>query len=206
MELTMSSQDYLNQSAVGYMVNTLLSEPTQNEVKKLQDIFVSKFRDAVWSTPANTLHVTLLDWLAPLVDYGEDKDQVFEKINPEYSAVLNGILKTIRPIDLTFNRLVVGPFAVAIVTDEKSTQVFNNIRQQFLEKIDLLPNTKQPPNIVHSTIIRFVDEIDLNSVKKFAETLNFSFIERVNVFQLVRETALPMLDYSVIKKYPLNSF
>lgn len=203
MELTVNSHGYLNHSALGYMVNTLLSESTQNKIKALQDTFVSEFPDAVWLTPADALHITLLDWLAPLVEYKEDKGIVFEKIKLEYDAELSDILTTVRPIDVTFNSLIVSPSAIAIVADEKSTQIFNDIRQRFLEKIDLLPNTKQPPSIVHSTIVRFVGEIALNNIKDFSETLDFSFIEQIDEFQLVRETTLPMLDYSVIKKYPL---
>lgn len=204
MERTVNNRDYLNQTAVGYMINTLLSEPTQYEIKNLQDTFVSKFPDVVWATPTSALHVTLLDWLAPLVDYDDDKDRVFEKINPRYDSVLSSILATVEPIDVTFNSFIVSSSAIAIVADEKSTQIFNDIRQMFLEKIDLLPNTKQPPNIVHSTIVRFVGEVALDNVKKLTETLDFSFVEHIDEFQLVRETTLPMLNYSVIKKYPLN--
>lgn len=177
MELTVNSRDYLSQSATGYMVNTLLSESTQNKIKALQDTFVSEFPDAVWLTPADALHVTLLDWLTPLAEYKEDKDVVFEKIKSEYDSGLSDILTTIRPIDATFNSLIVSQSAIAIVADETSTQIFNDIRQRFLERIDLLPNTKQPPNIVHSTIVRFVGEIALNNIKDFSETLDFSFIE-----------------------------
>lgn len=205
MELTTNGRDYLNQSAVGYMVNTLVGESTQNEIKSLQDTFVSEFQDAVWATPTDALHITLLDWLAPLVDYKDDKDRVFQKINLEYDEVLRSILGTIKPIDVTFNKVAVSSSAIAIIADEKSIQVFNNIRARFLEKVDLLPNTKQPPNIVHSTIVRFVSEISLVKVKKVADTLDFSFVEHVNGFQLVRETTLPMLEYSVIKEYPLYS-
>jgi 2'-5' RNA ligase len=203
MELTSTSRDYLNQSANGYMINTLLSESAQNQVKTLQDIFVSEFRDAIWMTPADALHITLLDWLAPLVDYSEDKDSIFERLYPQYDDVLTSILADVEPIDAIFNRMVVSSSAIAIVADEKSTAIFNDIRQKFLEKISLLPNTKQPPNIVHCTIVRFVGEIALDSVKKIAITQDFSFIEQINGFQLVRETVLPMLDYSVVKKYPL---
>lgn len=205
MELTANSKDYLNQSAIGYVVNTLLSESAQDKIKNLQNAFISEFQNSIWATPADALHITLLDWLAPLIEYDDNKNRVFEKINSEYDTVLSSILETIEPIDLTFNEMVIGSSGVAIIADEKSTRIFNDIRQQFLEKIVLLPNTKQPPNIVHSTIVRFVGEIALDNVKTFANTMDFSFVQQVNEFQLVRETTLPMLDYSVIKKYSLHN-
>jgi hypothetical protein len=205
MEFTTNNQTYLNQSAVGYMVNTLLSESSKSKIKDLQETFTSEFQNAIWPTPADTLHITLFDWLAPLVNYNDDKDRIFEKIHPEYDAVLSSILTTVKPIDVTFNRLIISPSAIAIATDEESTHAFNDIRQRFLAEIDLLPNTKQPPAIVHGTIARFVGEIALDDVKRVAKSLDVAFIEQVTGFQLVRETRLPMLDYSVIKKYTLNS-
>jgi len=186
------------------MVNTLLSQSTQDKVRNLQNILVSELRDVAWATPPDALHITLLDWLAPLVDYGDDKEGVFEKIHFEYDAALAGILETIEPINVNFNGAIVSPSAIAIIADEESTQAFNDIRQKFLAKIDLLPNTKQPPNIVHSTIVRFVGEVALGDVKKVVDTLDIAFVEHVDSFQLVRETVLPMMDYSVIKRYPLK--
>jgi hypothetical protein len=201
MELTINSQDYLNKPAIGYMANALLSEPSRKSIGDLQDVFVEKFRETIWPTPVDTLHITLLDWLAPLVDYNHDKDVLFQAILPEYDAALNEILSKMGYIDLTFDSMIVSPSAVAIIADEKSTQVFNKIRRDFLAQVDLLPNTKQPPSIVHSTILRFTDEIPLEDIKKVANSTDFSFSENVRAFQLVRETKLPMLEYSVIKKY-----
>jgi 2'-5' RNA ligase len=205
MELTINSNDYLNQPAVGYMLNTLLSESARSEVNTLQDAFSSELHNAVWRTPRESLHITLMDWLAPLVEYYDDKDRVFKNIYHEYNDVLTNILSEIAPMYITFNSMIVSRSAVAIVADENSTILFNDIRQKFLGKINLLPNTKLPPTIVHSTIIRFVDEIALDHVEKIANSLDFSFTEKVDGFQLVRETTVPMLGYSVIKQYPLDT-
>jgi len=185
------------------MVNTLLSKSSQESIKKLQDVFTKQFPEAVWTTPADTLHITLFDWLAPLVNYGNDKDVLFDEIYREYGGVLSDILNKINPVNLTFSKIIISPSAVAIVADDKSTEIFNKIRQDFLAQIKLLPNTKQPPNIVHSTIVRFVDEIDLGDVRQLANSLDFSFNETVDNFQLVRETKLPMLEYSVVNRYLL---
>lgn len=201
--MTVNSQNYLNRSAIGYMVNTLVGETAANEIKKIQAAFESEFGNNIWATPSDALHVTLLDWLAPLADYGNDKDRLFEEIFPKYDKALSEILDKVNPVDLNFSRLVVSSSAVAIVADEECTKILNDVRQKFLDKIELLPSTKQPPNIVHSTIIRFVGEAAVASVKNFASTLDFSFNNTISEFQLVRETSLPMLKYSAVKKYPL---
>ena len=205
MELTTNSSDYLGKSAVGYMINTLLSESSQNEIKKLQEKFVTEFGDLVWTTPLDALHITLLDLLAPLVDYDNDKNTLFENLGSQYNKALEEVLRETGPIDLTFSNMSVSSSAVIIVADESSTQAINNLRQKFLSKIELLPNTKQPPNIVHSTIIRFVGKAAVGNVQNFASNLDFSFVEQIKSFQLVRESKLPMLEYSLIKTYDLNS-
>jgi hypothetical protein len=204
MELTIIGRDYLNKTALGYMVNTFLSSSSRQEIEKLQNKFATEFPDIIWSTPPETLHVTLMDWLAPLVDYTADKDVLFDDLFPVYDEALSRILKEGAPIHLVFNRLIVSPSAIAIVADENSTKIINDIRQHFLSEIKLLPNTKQPPNIVHCTIARFTGEVAVDDIGGIAESLAFLFDEVVDCFQLIRETQVPMKKYSIIKRYPLG--
>lgn len=203
METTTNSRSYINQQATGYMVNTLLSDSSQRSIKKIQDAFAQELPESIWATPANALHMTLLDWLAPLVDYGRNKDAIFDDIYREYNGALSEILSNIRPIDLTFEKLIISPAAIAVVADSKGTDTFNKIRQDFLGRINLLPNTKQPPTIAHCTIARFIKEININDVRHVADSLDLSFHESIREFQLVRETRLPMLEYAVIARYHL---
>jgi hypothetical protein len=204
MSTTKKSQDYLHKYTVGYMVNAAVSEKVHYDIYQLQHAFASAFPNAVWATPANALHVTLMDWLAPLVDYGQDKDALFERNFPAYDAVLHESLRRVTPIDVVFSRLVVSESAVVLVADEKCNSTFNDIRQKFLSQTELLKGTKLPADIAHSTIIRFVGEIPLEEVQKVADSLQFSISQTIDEFRVVRETELPMLNYSVIKSYPLS--
>lgn len=186
------------------MVNAEISEKIHYDIYQLQHAFSSAFPNAVWATPANALHITLMHWLAPLTDYGQDKDALFERNFPAYDAVLHESLRRVAPIDILFSRLVVSESAIALVADEKSNSTFNEIRQKFLSQAELLKGTNQPPDIAHSTIIRFVGEIPLEEVQKIADSLQFSIAQTIDEFRVVRETELPMLNYSVIKSYPLS--
>lgn len=203
MELTTNSNGYLNKTALGYMINTFLSNPTRQKIEGLQHRFTQKFPDAIWCTPLDTLHVTLMDWLAPLVDYSEDKDALFDDLFPVYDEALNRILNETPPVHLTFSRLIVSPSAIAVIADENSTKIVNDIRQRFLSEIKLLPNTKQPPSIVHCTIARFTGKIAGNDIQNIADSIEFSFGETIGCFQLVRETQVPMMECSTIKRYSL---
>lgn len=194
---------YIGKSAVGYMVNTGLNNEATAQIKMIQRSAQEVFAGDLWITPAESLHITLLDWLAPLVDYHEDKDVLFENIKIAYDRALSDILRDIPRLAITFNRLLVSPSAIVIIADD-ATSHFNEIRQTFLSRINLLPGTKQPPTIVHATIARFTGDFDTKKAELFAQQNHISILEVINDFRLVRETKLPMLDYTVLKTYPLK--
>ncbi|MBH1980459.1 hypothetical protein I8H89_02985 [Candidatus Saccharibacteria bacterium] len=149
------------------------------------------------------MHITLMDWLAPLVEYSEDKDKLFEEIFPQYNAILEEILKDFEPINVSFSEFVVSASAIAIKGDNQGTEIFNQIREQFLSRVDLLPDTKRPPNIVHTTIARFIGSIAIEDVSNLLDKLSPSIDETVTGFQLVRETKVPMIEYSTLRHYSL---
>lgn len=80
---------------------------------------------------------------------------------------------------------------------------FKSIREQFLDKIELLPNTKRPPEIIHSTIARFQKEQELQPIVDFIAREELAFEQVVSSFRLVREAVIPQLEHELIKNYPL---
>lgn len=194
---------YIGKSAVGYMINTGLSNGATAQIKMIQQSAQEVFAGDLWITPAGSLHITLLDWLAPLVDYHEDKDMLFGNIRTSCDKALDDILNDVAKQSVVFNRLLVSPSAIAIVADNAAPH-FNKIRQAFLSHVNLPPNTKQPPTIVHATIARFTGDFDAKKAEHFMQQNNISISETINNFRLVRETKLPMLDYAVLKTYPLQ--
>jgi hypothetical protein len=72
-----------------------------------------------------------------------------------------------------------------------------------MDMIDLVTGTKRPPSIIHATIARFVDEIDLGVVEDFASSQSINFTQHVESFRLVNEKKIPMLDYDIVKEYGL---
>lgn len=187
--------------AIGYMLNTLPDETNRKKVAELQAMFTAKFGDVIWNTPPETLHITLMDWLAPLVEYPEDKDLLFERLFASYDAAFTEVLKVHRPIRVRFDMLKVTPNAIILIGHDMGE--FQSIREGFLRKIELLPKTKQPPAIIHTTIARFRKEQDLQPIIEFVNGLGVSFEHVVTHFRLVREVIVPQLEYEFIKEYPL---
>lgn len=187
---------------VGFMVNSELSEESKQKVAKVQGQLTQKFGNGIWHQPPESLHITLFDWIAPLIDYGEDKDALFEKIFEQYDKVATEAFRNTQPIEITFNQVKVAPAAVFAVGEDQGQ--YNQIRQYFLDNIELLPNTKKPPEIIHFTVSRFTEEIEFEPIEAFLQSLDFSMTQEVNSFRLVREEIDPMLKFKTLKEYKLG--
>jgi 2'-5' RNA ligase len=193
---------YLGQRYIGYVLNTPLSKNGQNAVQELQQKYIAQFGDAIFISPPETLHITLMDWLAPLVDYQADKDVLFEDIYQKYDEALASILRDIGSIAIHFNSVCASAEAVFIKGNDSGQ--YQAIRQGFLDKITLLPNTKHPPEIIHSTVARFLEEVDLKRVQYFTAQQNIDFVEHVECFRLIRSTNTTMDKLRVLKRYELK--
>jgi hypothetical protein len=200
MEQT-SSYSELNLDVTGYMLNTCFGDENKKRIADLQQIFIDKFDPAIYAIPVDSLHITLMDWVAPLVDYGKDKDVLFHSLYDKYDHVVDNILKNVGEIHITFDTIKASTGAIFITGHDNGQ--FQSIRDEFMDKIDLMPGTKRPPSIIHATIARFAQEIDLTVVQDFVSNQGINFTQRIESFRLVNEKKIPMLEYDIVKKYGL---
>lgn len=195
--------DWINKPLVGYMVNTEFSDENAAILGQLIKEIQATFQDAVFCMPKTALHITLLDWIAPLVNYsGQDKDKLFDQIQLNYDKAMMEILASIRPIKIYLDELKVSPSTI-FITGRDSGE-FQKIREQFIEKVELLPETKLPPQIIHSSLARFTKPIDLGSVESFLANKTLNITQTVTDFRLVRSVKEPMLKFEVLKHYELK--
>ena len=98
----------------------------------------------------------------------------------------------------------IGVSAGAVYRQAHDHGTFQHIRDSFLRETELLPGTKQPPKIIHTTIARFLKEISLADVQKYIADEVIDQTELVTRFRLVNETQIPMLGFEVLKSYQLS--
>lgn len=192
----------IERPVLGYMLNTLPDEESRKKIADLQMKVNQRFGDIIWSTPPNTLHITLMDWVAPLVDYEKDKKILFDELFPTYDAALTQILKDYGPITVNFTEAKATPGAIIATGQDKG--LFNDIRSRFLSEVELPPNTKEPPTIVHSTIARYRKRVKLEPIADFIAQHPLTFTLKVDHFRLVREDVAPQIKHVLLKKYPLS--
>ncbi|MEK7649990.1 MAG: hypothetical protein AAB367_03495 [Patescibacteria group bacterium] len=158
-----------------------------------------QFSDVIWCTPPQTFHITLLDWIAPLVDYGREKEQVFQEIFLSYDKALQDILAKEKPFTIDFSEIRVSEGAIILFGHDNGT--FQRMRKAFTDVITLIPGTKPPAQIVHSTVCRYQKEVDLSPIQEFVAKQQIQIIQPINEFRLIHETTVPMLEFEVVKIY-----
>jgi hypothetical protein len=193
---------WVGQSFNAYSMNTGFSDENQQLLDDIIREIQNSFEDAVFCPPKTSLHITLLDWIAPLVDYdGQNKDELFRRIQPTYDAAMTDILSSIAPITVHFNEIHTSPNTIYIIGHDNGE--FQTIRDEFLKRVSLLPGTKLPPDVVHSSLTRFTKPISLEPVTQFVTSKTIDFTQRVDTFRLTHATREPLLEYEVLKSYQL---
>jgi len=193
---------HLGKESVSYVINSGFSEIATQHIYELQGKIKEKFTDKVWLLPNEALHITLMDWFAPFVDYGDDPDKLFEKYRADYTNELEKILTNQRAIKIHFDSVKTSP--VTIFVEGSDDGSFGRIRKEFIASEKLLPGTKPPANIVHTSIARFTGEHSLTEVENFLSTLEVDFTEEIEEFRLIRESKSNMLEYKIIDKFQLT--
>src|SRR6266704_3535733 len=133
MEITKVDKN-IGKEVVGFIVCEYFSEQAKKEIAKVQKIISDKLSDNAWIAPIDSLHITLMDWLAPFVEYEKNKEEIFTEIFPEYDSVMSECLLDRGFIDVIFNKIKVTDSAVIIIGEDGGK--FNEIRKAFLDKIE----------------------------------------------------------------------
>ncbi len=196
--------DWVKKSFEGYIMNTLFSDENSAQVMRLVDDISHEFGDAVHCMTKESLHITLLDWIAPLVDYdGKSKEELFTSIYNEYDGALSDILASEESFTVTFDTIHIAPTTIYI--SGRDDGQFERIRSKYLDSIKLLPDTKRPPDIIHSSLARFTKELDLSVVEAFIKHKSLDFKQTVDSFRLVHTFRQPMMEFEILKTYKLGN-
>jgi hypothetical protein len=82
--------------------------------------------------------------------------------------------------------------------------IFNQIRAQLVQTLPFPSETKQPPDVVHSSIARYTKELDLSEVQRIIDKHSILFEEIVSEFQLLYPIQPHLLNFDVVRRYSLQ--
>ncbi len=195
--------DWIGQEHLGFVINVAFSE----ENLKLITDWLAKMNQHIpkglYAMAPKGLHITVLDWVAPLFEYnGADKRQLFEELAPDYATVFQSITNDMPPFDVHFNELRVTPGAIILIGQDNGQ--FASLRSRFMDNITLPEGGKQPPNIIHSSLARFIrPEIELSPVEDYVQRHPIDLSQRISEFRLVETRREPMQDFTVLDRFQL---
>ena len=196
--------DWVGKPSYGIVVNAAFSdENTQTLLNWLMGL-QAVAADGIAAPKPDALHITLLDWIAPLLPYGgQDKRELYLELRPVFGPVLKKIIADTAPIDVHFDEIQVKPDAIILVGHDAGQ--FRDIRELFMDSVTLPVGGKEPPVIIHSSLVRFVPPaIDLGSVQSYASAHPLDLKQHITEFRLIETVREPLQEYRVLDTYQLH--
>lgn len=158
--------------------------------------------DAIWLTPPNTLHCTLMEIICNAEYTGLSRKEHFRHWYERYNDTAKEVIAQFGPIEATFNELYVSPAAIILKAADPGP--FNAIRTALLARIVLPEQTKMPPGIAHCTIARYNKVIDLDNAREQTRPIVVNFDTSISEFKLMKDLG-PDFHPIVEDVYTLNN-
>jgi len=185
--------------------HAIVAIPDNESVEKIvriQGLLKALFGDAIWLTPPNALHSTLMEIICNTEYKGLSRKEHFTHWYDLYNDATRETISQFPQIDLTLSELSCS--AAAIILKAANPIPFNNIREALLRNIVLPEQTKMPPDIIHCTIARYSKEVDLNEVRERAKGISVNFDLHISEFKLMKDLG-PDFRPSVEQTYRLST-
>ncbi len=180
----------------------LLSPDSTNQATLIQNRLRDLFGNTIWLQEPSSLHVTLMEIICDTEYVGKSRRQYFDEWYTAYNETVKDVLSTIKPFNISFTELLVSPRAI-IIKSLKS-EALNSIREALLKRISLLPGTKIPPDITHSTLARFNTPLNLDKAKDLTSKISVNIHEHISEFSLIRDLAPPDFNGNPMQVYTLK--
>ncbi|OHA26481.1 MAG: hypothetical protein A3C06_02800 [Candidatus Taylorbacteria bacterium RIFCSPHIGHO2_02_FULL_46_13] len=201
--------NWLNKPDDVVMLNACFSLENKEILSSIQKLLQKKFPDIISCTRPHGLHITLMEFLSLSFNYGQHTNKkrllhtLFHESIGQYDKIIVQTLEDEKNIRIDFKELRVMPNAILVVGTDNGA--FKRVRDNLINKIDLIPGTKAPPQIIYSTICRYASEGDLQTIRDFVQGLKVSFVEIVKEFRLTHESVPPASEFEIVKTYPLGT-
>lgn len=205
MEHRLSSPvDWIEEKFLGFVINAGFSDDNSAQITSWLAGLKAAAPEGIYTMNPKGLHITVLDWVAPLFEYdGIDKRGLYNKLRSTYEPAFRQITGTMAPFEVNFDEVQVRPETIILVGRDGGQ--FEYLRKRFLQSVSLPAGGKLPPNIIHSSLARFVPPaIDLAPVKQYVSLTPLVFTQQVAEFRLIEARDGTMQDFDILDTYPFH--
>lgn len=102
-----------------------------------------------------------------------------------------------------FNTVEAFPSAVIIKASDDGS--FQRLRKNFVDNFDTPQGTRVPPEIIHTTLVRFKNPVDFLAVQELTAEIiaDFEPFEEVtNTLQMIHEKKIFVQEHAVLEEFP----
>lgn len=188
-------------TSIAYGLFILPSEALQKEITALLADIEAELPGIIWPMPPTALHFTVYEIIQPK-EYSEDKEVLYQRNQQAYEDLPEKILASVGPIEVNFNSIEASPYAIIVRGEDDGT--LNKVRKQIITELPIIAESKMPPDIIHSSIARYVKEEDFERVQKVIQKYSFNFTETVTEIKLLKNVKFPLLEYETVRTYRLG--
>jgi len=168
-----------------YNIAAMPGSESIQRIVAIQNKLKSLLGNAIWLTPPNTLHSTLMEITCKAEYTGLTRKEHFMHWYERYNDKARETIAQFPPIDAHFNELYVSPEAIILQAADPAP--FNNIRESLLKNTVLPEQTKTPPTIAHCTIARYNDKISLDEAREKVSEIAADLTVHISEFKLMKD-------------------
>ena len=186
----------------GYIVVAPLSDETKRSITELQQHIAGALPEgSLWLPQDDQLHITFAHIVSTDSTYSEPRDVLFGRVHDAAVAGLERIATKSQPITVHFDTIEVYKGAIIIKAHDDGT--YQRLRQEFVESFQLPKGSRMPPTIIHTTIVRYLQPLALDTVRAAAET-KLDVTEVTNELRLIHEQKIFVQQHEVIDRFELQ--
>lgn len=188
----------------GYIVIVPLSDASKQKISQIQKRYLERFgEENVWLPTGDQLHITFSHIITPDAEYKENKASLFAKLKPTALAALERTATYPMSVTSVFDTVVAYPPAVIITaSDDGSLQRLRNV---FVDNFDTPEGTRMPPQIIHSTLVRFRHPVDFLAVQELTADIMADFEpfeEHITTLQMIHEKKIFVQEHEILEQFP----
>lgn len=191
----------LDSPADGYIVIAPFSDETKSSLMALQDKITETIpRSALWLPEGDQLHMTFAHIISPDAKYAESTRSLFARVGGAAVSALQAIVPSDLDVPVRFDRIEAFPGSIVVMGSDDGT--VQRLRGAFARHFERPEGTRPAPEIIHTTIARFREEIDLDIVRKCIADLSVSLETHLTQLQLIHEQKIFVQAHQVLETFP----
>jgi hypothetical protein len=191
----------LDSPADGYIIIAPLDERIKTALTGVQNKIAEVIpRSTLWLPEDDQLHVTFAHIISPDAKYAESTQSLFTRVGSTAISALGEIVPNDLDIPILFDKIEAFPGSIVVMgRDDGSMQ---QLRTAFGARFKRPEGTRPAPEIIHTTIARFREEMDLDIVRKCVAGLSVSFEGHITQLQLIHEQKIFVQEHEILQTYP----